>query len=296
MTKPTLHIFGSTGALGSALIACCEGDGWPYKAYSKSGNFGTYPINLADPKSLGTVAAPNSGDWVVNLAACAQPAKVFASASEAYLINVQASEALCRWAQKNRCKYLLLSSVEVFDGESSPYTESSPVGPINEYGRQKARAEDFVSRHSGDSSLIVRTSWNISMTGIGRCLVEVTLDSLRAPDARMATDNIFTIASSLETAKNILIAIESDQIGLVHIASPKPISRFELATHVARCFGSRIFSFDACLFEDLKLREPRGRENILDTSKSVRAFGAEYSDPYDIVAEKVNLLSNRSDS
>ena len=112
----------------------------------------------------------------------------------------------------------------------------------------------------------------------------------------MATDNIFTIASSLETAKNILIAIESDQIGLVHIASPKPISRFELATHVARCFGSRIFSFDACLFEDLKLREPRGRENILDTSKSVRAFGAEYSDPYDIVAEKVNLLSNRSDS
>ncbi|MDB2689437.1 sugar nucleotide-binding protein [Luminiphilus sp.] len=296
MFKPTLHIFGSTGALGSALIASCNTKAWPHKAYSKSGKFGTLPIDLANPKSLDTISSPKPGDWVVNLAACSQPAQVFASASTAYEINVKASEAMCRWARQKQCKYLLLSSVEVFDGENAPYTEYSPASPINEYGRQKVQAENFVSNFSGDSSLIVRTSWNISMTCVGRCLIEVTINSLRTPNARMATDNIFTIASSLETANNILSAIEADQSGLVHIASPKPISRFDLATHIANSSKSQIFTFDACLFEDLNLREPRGKENILDTSKSISSFGAKYSDPYDIVAEKINILSNRSDS
>ncbi len=216
--------------------------------------------------------------------------KVLANIDHARAINVNGNHNLAKYAEKYGCKYFFMSSVEVFGREIEGLKETTETSPINEYGRQKEEAEIHLLESNDKNIIIGRTSWNISMNGIGRCLIDVMIDSLEKPDSKMAEDNLFTIASSYETAGNIIKALESNFTGIVHIASPTPISRYKIAKIIMKLSRSKMLSCKKCKFNDLSFKEPRSRLNVLDSSLSILTFNASYSDPTKIIIDRlINL-------
>ena len=289
--NPTFHIFGSSGLLGSALCLECKSKNKSVIKYSFSGA-DSIKIDICDFSNLNNISHPNPGDYIINLAAIAQPQKVYQDKLKAYAVNVGGSENLATFAEERGCKYFLMSSVEVFGRDLTILTESDKPQPINEYGRQKLEAEINTMNHDQLKSVVARTSWNVSMNGIGRCLVDVMIDSLSSKNARMAVDNYFTIASSKETAANIIKCLESDFHGIVHIASPSPISRFDIADTIVKASRLNNLHFSPCHFSDLEISSHRSRLNILDTKLSILKFNAKYSDPRSIIIEKVIKMNH----
>lgn len=283
------HIFGSTGLLGSALVSRCKEKRINICQYSRTGS-GTNKFDLAssDSKLINQVRPI---DFIVNLAAVAQPMLVSKNTEYARIINVSGNQRLHRIAVLAGCKYFFMSSVEVFDGTESALHEESPKNPINEYGRQKACAEDYIINHGYDNYVIARTSWNVSSTSRGRCLVTFMIRALELDNAKMATDNIFTIASAQETADVIIRAMTTDYRGIVHIASPKPISRYEIAEKIIKNYSGGGLSCQPCLFKDLVFKEPRSRFNVLDVSNSVQNLKAVYTDPESILLRRIAELN-----
>jgi dTDP-4-dehydrorhamnose reductase len=231
----------------------------------------------------------------VNLAAIAQPILVYKNEEYANLINVIGNQKLYNTAAEVGCKYFFMSSVEVFDGTSSSLKEEDPKNPINAYGKQKAIAEDYILNHTYDNYVIARTSWNVSSTRVGRCLVPFMIKLLRVDDAKMAIDNIFTIASAQETARVIIESLVSDFRGIVHIASPDPISRYAIAEIIIRNSSAAGLACKPCLFKDIKFIEPRSRMNVLNVAKSINMLNAIYSEPATIIERRVHEINKLGD-
>jgi len=288
--KPTFHIFGATGLIGSALAIECKNKDYDVCLYSASGN-GSSKLDIAKDDLTYILKHIKTSDYIVNLAAVAQPMTVNRDKEYAYLINVVGNQKLFACAAEIGCKYFFMSSVEVFDGRNWSLTEETPKNPINEYGRQKATAEDFLLSHSYDNYVIGRTSWNVSTTNTGRCLVPFMIDSLRLPGAKMATDNIFTIASAVETSRVIIKSLVSNFNGLLHIASPEPISRFEIAQIIMSSYLPGGLACKPCSFQDIEFNEPRSRLNILNVDKSQHELNAFYSKPRKIIEKRVHELN-----
>jgi dTDP-4-dehydrorhamnose reductase len=287
---PTFHIFGGTGLIGSALANECKKRHYNTCLYSSSG-YSTLGFDLVkgDYCFLASRFKPN--DFVVNLAAIAQPKLVRQNKEYSYLVNVMGNSKLFDCTAEAGCKYFLMSSVEVFDGRVAPLTEETSKNPINEYGRQKSIAEDYLLSHTYDNYVIGRTSWNVSSTNTGRCLIPFMIESLKLDDAKMATDNIFTIASAKETSRVIIDSLLSGLKGLVHIASPEPISRFEIAEIIIRSYWAGGLACKPCLFRDIRFEEPRSRLNILDVRKSIKELNVIYSEPVKIIEQRVHEIN-----
>lgn len=284
--KGKVHIFGGSGLLGSNLIEVCKSSNISYITYSRFGQT-NINIDISDNNAFKELPKPKPEDYVVNLAAIAQPGKVFNDPIKSYGINVLGNKNIIEWT-KSECKaFFYMSSVEVFDGSKTFYEEDSKVSPLNLYGQQKAESENYIKSNYNSRYIIGRTSWNISNNRVGRCLVDVMIDSLSKKGARMATDNIFTIASAYETARNILKSLNSEFSGFVHIASPSPISRFEIAKLIIENYHKKSLYCDPCLFSELSFIEPRSKRNVLKASLSIKKFNATYSDPKAIILKKV---------
>ena len=127
-----------------------------------------------------------------------------------------------------------VSSDVIFDGtKRSPYTEEDPPSPITDYGRAKADAERAV-RAAHPGALVVRTSliyggrepgrherlaWEAAE---GRGAMTFFEDELRSP----------VLVEDLAGA--LLELAGRDEAGILHVAGPDAVSRYEFARLLAR--------------------------------------------------------------
>lgn len=130
-----------------------------------------------------------------------------------------------------------VSSDVIFDGtKPGAYTEEDPPSPITDYGRAKAEAEHIVrSVHPG--ALVVRTSliyggrepsrherlaWEAAE---GRGSMTFFEDELRTP----------VLVGELASA--LLELADRDEGGILHVAGPDTVSRYEFAFLLAQAHG-----------------------------------------------------------
>jgi len=144
-------------------------------------------------------------------------------------------------ASKNiSAKFVFLSTDLVFDGEQGNYAETSIPTPITEYGKWKYKAEGLIDTNP---DIIVRTSLIYSRHTaashekfIIRNLknnekVPLFYDSFRCP---ILDDDLSLCIAKL---------IDIDFSGIMHIAGPQKISRYDFALFLAkwRNYDTRLF-------------------------------------------------------
>lgn len=147
-----LLITGASGTLGYAFARLCELRGLPYYLLSRR------ELDIADPAAVAAVLDQVRPWALVNTAGYVRVDEAERDPQRCFRENSAGPACLAAHCADRAIALLTFSSDLVFDGiRQAPYLETSPVAPLNIYGRSKAEAEALVlSRH--ERALVVRTS------------------------------------------------------------------------------------------------------------------------------------------
>jgi len=199
-------------------------------------------LDLADAAAVkGLVADWRPGTIIHAAAAWDTP-----TAAEAVIVDGTRTLAAAAAAAGSRLVHL--STDMIFDGEHAPYREADPPSPPTFYGRAKAQAEADVAALVADH-VIIRTSLVTAFAPPDARTAQV-LASLRtpppdenglqadaAPRLTLFTDEYRCPVRTGDLVAALVELIEHPYRGILHIAGPERLSRYELGCRIAAHYG-----------------------------------------------------------
>ncbi|HOA25415.1 MAG TPA: sugar nucleotide-binding protein [Aggregatilineales bacterium] len=220
-----LLITGASGDLGRPLSALAE-SAWQttstYHTRSDVGGGTPVRINLRDRAATLALVQETRPDVIIHAAASDRSPDMAAT-------NREAAQNITAAAQAVGARLIALSTDMVFDGTCPPYAEDDPPAPLSEYGRVKAENESFFLR-AYDNCLVVRTSLIYDFTPDNR-QAGWLLDTVRAGRrVTLFVDEVRNPVWSWNLAEALLELAAGDATGILHVAGPEPVTRWELGT------------------------------------------------------------------
>jgi len=156
--------------------------------------------------------------------------------AETYEINVIGVSHVINAANTTGTRLIYFSSDYIFDGKSGPYTETDTANPISEYGCQKLAAEHYISLFA-KNYLIVRTTVVYGWERQGKNFVYRLVKALKEGiQVQVPTDQIGTPTQADDLTQNVIKLAKTDFVGVVNVAGPSCINRFEFALIAAKVF------------------------------------------------------------
>jgi dTDP-4-dehydrorhamnose reductase len=151
--------------------------------------------------------------------------------------TVDGAEAMARAAAEVGARLVHVSTDVLFDGtKPGPYTEEDEPSPITDYGRAKADAERAVlAAHPG--ALVVRTS--LIYGGVEQSRHErIACEAARGRGGMVFfEDELRTPVVVGDLAAALLELADRDERGILHVAGPDTVSRYEFAFLLAQAHG-----------------------------------------------------------
>jgi dTDP-4-dehydrorhamnose reductase len=186
---------------------------------------GLRPADLREEAALAELAA-GGYDLIVHSAGVADLGVAEADPGLATALNVRSTQVIVDAIAGSATKLLFLSSDNVFAGTADSYTEDDERSPINAYGRSKAAAEDVTlaaGRH-----LVIRLPLMFGRSPYA----DRFLDRLAGPRTPAQTD-VVCAPLYLPSLPGLIEAL-ADRTGVLHVAGPDVVTRFELMTGIQR--------------------------------------------------------------
>jgi dTDP-4-dehydrorhamnose reductase len=229
-TRPLL-ITGANGTLGRELALHCRLRAIEHVALARG------ELDVASPAAV-DAAVDDLRPWaVVNAAGYVRVDDAETDAARCFRDNVDASSVLARACAARGLPLVAYSSDLVFDGEAgTPYLETDAVGPLNVYGRSKARGEEAVLA-AHPQALVVRTSAFFGPHDAAN-FVTSTLERLAAGEHVVAADDAVVsptyVPDLVEASLDLLVDGET---GLWHLANDGATTWADLARAAAARFA-----------------------------------------------------------
>lgn len=215
----TLFITGGAGFLGSELVVQARAAGWNVVAPSRAS---------VDVRDTGAMAAAAEGASAIIHTAYRS------SGDEMRSINVDGSAVVARIAANNAARLIHLSSDLVFDGTTSrPYREDDPPRAVIPYGESKLAAERAVLAAKPDA-LVVRTSLLYGGKATSGPHERAVLDALDGRSEMKFFDDEMRCPTRVDDlARALLELLDTSTTGILHLAGPDSISRYDFARAIA---------------------------------------------------------------
>jgi dTDP-4-dehydrorhamnose reductase len=204
-------LFGSSGQLGTALRSTLPGLG-EVIACDRS------VIDLSQINQLEKLIETIQPTHIINASAYTAVDLAESEPELAHRINALAPASMAKLASKINARFIHYSTDYVFDGsKGSPYLESDPTAPLNQYGESKALGERAI-QESGCQHLILRTSWVYSSTGKNFLKTMLKLAQTHS-EIKVVNDQIGapTSADFLAQITQQIISTLGDQSGIYHL-------------------------------------------------------------------------------
>lgn len=260
---PVTAVFGATGFIGRHLLAELLRCRPETVGFVRSEGNELLSLDLSRP-NITTVGLKQLGIThaviamaVSGIAACER------DPAATRKVNVEGTVELARQLCQEGIKVVALSSDYVFDGIRGNYDETSPVGALNEYGRQKVEMEVGLAEVCSANVLILRLSKVFNLTrGSGTLLDEMAGRLIRGEQLSAAWDQFFCPTLVDDVVKVIRYLLTTDASGLMHLCAPTRTSRIDLARSIVS-----VFNLKSNLVNSISLRNLQ--ENFvrpLDTS------------------------------
>ena len=154
--------------------------------------------------------------------------------AEAQAVIVEGTRGIAAAARRTGARLIHMSTDLVFDGEHAPYDEEDPPAPVNFYGAAKAEAERIVSGLL-PAATIVRTSL-VTCFDPPDPRTEPILQALRGerPPVTLFTDEYRRPVRVEDLAAALVELVDRPFAGILHIAGPERLSRYDLGLRIAR--------------------------------------------------------------
>ncbi len=140
-------------------------------------------------------------------------------------------------SQRN-IRFIHLSTDHVFDGAQAPYGESDALGPLTEYGKAKAHAEDLLQTINPNVT-IVRTSILYDLDSPDRTYRRILEAEEKGEPIRLFTDEIRSPVWVKNLADALLELATLDFSGHLHLGGPEPLSRWDIGMNLLEHYGIR---------------------------------------------------------
>jgi dTDP-4-dehydrorhamnose reductase len=272
-------VTGASGQLGSQVVRQLGGDaaGPTVLALAGQQEVGTTGVevrrvDLRDADALRTCVAAFRPTHLVHLGAMSAVADCYSRPDEAHVVNTVATQVLAEAAEDVGARFIYSSTDMIFGGDAAPYREADPPKPLSHYGRTKAAAERVLI--GMDGGLVVRIPLLCGLPCNGR---ETTfakqIAALRSGQPlRLFTDEFRTPVWLADAARAIIGLARSALTGVIHIAGPERLSRYELLARGARLLGIASPNLIGISRLDVPAPEPRPADLSLDGSRFAQLF------------------------
>lgn len=171
---------------------------------------------------------------IINASAYTSVDKAENDAENAYLLNQHAVANLAKYADRNNCHLVHVSSDYVFDGaKGSPYLVDDEHNPQGVYGASKAAGEKAMQSLCTKHACIIRTSWVYSQHGNNFVLTMLRLMSEK-PELGVIDDQIGSPTSASALAEACLYAAQHKVKGIHHFTDAGVASWYDFAVAIQR--------------------------------------------------------------
>ena len=265
-TAAVLLITGGSGGVAQALSAACERRGIRHRCLAR------LELDITDQAAVKSVVQELEPWALINAAGWGDVARSEREPERCRRDNMAGAGVLAAALHAAQVRYLTFSSAHVFDGRKNhPYRESSPIAPLNCFGRSKADAEQAVLQLH-PTALIVR---------LGRCFgaltapgsdsgnwLESILQNLRERKPYRAVADILESPTYLPHMADACLDLLMDaESGLWHLANRGSASEADLIAECAMRLGIDSASLQPVAAASLPTNAQLGRYLVLDTER-----------------------------
>jgi dTDP-4-dehydrorhamnose reductase len=154
----------------------------------------------------------------------------------------------------------------VFAGDAAPYCESDPPQPLSRYAQTKLAAEQFLTGCRHVATVRLPLMYGFPCGSRATTFVK-QIAALRAGEPLSLFADEFRTPVWLVDAARVLIGLaRSDFTGLIHVAGPDRLSRYELIANCAALLNIAAPRLVPISRHDGDAPEPRPEDLSLDAS------------------------------
>lgn len=226
-------VFGSTGALGTAMKKICKKRNVDFVGLSHS------DFEISDKKTLEYLIKKNNPDVIINSVAIIGN-QCDIDPKRAFDINSLPALNLSKICNKKGIVFIQPSTHAVFDGKKNgKYDESDKPNPLNFYGLSKYTAELFTNDNC-EKRYIVRFPTmfgpreNSSLGFVDKVLKKINLNE----EIKIADDKIDSPTYTFDAADQLISLVQQDfPYGIYHVANSGKVSYYDIVAKIFEFYG-----------------------------------------------------------
>ncbi|MBL6933858.1 MAG: sugar nucleotide-binding protein [Alphaproteobacteria bacterium] len=237
-------VLGSTGMLGSAVLAVLRDAGLDVAGAQRRPQAGGYTFDAGQPETMDWLKQPELGiDTIINCVGVGRLGNKSSRAdAELSTVNAVFPRLLQEATADSGARVIHMSSDGVFAGRSAPYYEDTPADAHDAYGQSKRLGEI-----EAPNFLSVRCSIIGSDPDRRGYLLDWFLSHERGATVTGFIDHIWDGVTTLQFARLCREIIEKDRFmairertPVLHFSPNQPVSKYDLLCLFDRVFASGI--------------------------------------------------------
>lgn len=256
-----LLVTGGSGDLGAVLCEIGLRLGWDvtatYLSHPERIRAGR-PVycNLTDPDQVRDVIEKSHPDAIIHTA-------ITEGSNNYEAATPIAADLLWRYVPAE-ARLIMLSTDMVFDGKQAPYSENAATNPLTPYGRAKAKME------RNAPAVIVRTSLIYDFNTHNKQVSWLLAKLRKGERLKLFIDEFRSPIWAVDLADTLLTLAGSSVSGVLNIAGPQRMSRFELGRGLLIALG---YNADAYIDQISQAGTGRPADLTLNITRATQVLG-----------------------
>jgi dTDP-4-dehydrorhamnose reductase len=276
-----LLVTGASGFLGWNLCQLARKDWQIYGTYSRHhcalAQGTELPVDITDGTALKAIFSALKPDAVIHLAAQSQPNFCEENPDLSYQVNVKGTVLISQYCAEAHIPLVFTSTDLVFDGTQAPYVETAPVNPVNRYGEQKVKAEQFLQQIYPAASICRMPLMFGLPSPSSSSFIQPFIQQLKAGKTlSLFRDEWRSPVSAVTAAQGLLLALSNAPGQILHLGGQESVSRYQFGHLMAEIFNFPLAHITACSQGDVPMAAPRPQNVSLDSRK---AYALGYAPP-----------------
>ncbi len=228
-----LMVTGASGLLGKKIMCDVKEQFEVVGSYNSRQRHNLIKLDLSDTYQIKTVLDKERPDIIIHTAAITDLNECERNPRNAKIINADATIKLAKWCNNNDSKLMYISTDYVFDGNHSPYLESSEPYPVQIYGFTKMLGEKMLEIHDG---VVIRVGILDGLNDMDdKETVTVKIINALNDNEQIELDDLRTKYPTLidDVSKAVIKMIDEKLLGIYHVIGEEGLTRYDWGRRVA---------------------------------------------------------------